>query len=165
MIADSKYEIGDLALGPSMGFAVGAAGGFLIVGTLWLLYPVSGVSPHQVLTGLAGLLPGSGNHRGSGLVLGLAILSFAGAVCGALYGASQQLAPSRAVLVTGASYGVLLWAFGGNIVMPLLAAELGQLSRSWAWLLACLVYGLWLSGVAALFMRKRSRHSEVVQPD
>ncbi|HLC40927.1 MAG TPA: hypothetical protein VJO34_04795 [Methylomirabilota bacterium] len=165
MIADSKYEVRGLVLGPLTGFAVGAAGGFLMIGALWLLHPLSGLEPGKVLADLAGLVLGSRHRPGTSFIVGLAIVSLTGAVCGTLYAMSQQLAPSLVLLATGVSYGVLLWAVGGNIVVPLMAAELSVLTRTWVWLLACLVYGVWVSGVAALSAKKRSRNLEIVQPD
>lgn len=168
MVADSPYNVQDSVLSLRAGAVIGAVGAQLMLGLLWILWPLSLYDPTRTLAHLgsavAGFCPLECGHLPPP-TLGYAVHMLIGTLLGMLCAGSLQRIPVRGLVSIGIFYGVLLWVAGGILSGPLLGEAVRSDVRSWPWLLATLLYGAVQSGAAILAERLRPRRKEIVQLD
>jgi hypothetical protein len=150
VIADSPYRADEPALTPGGGALAGIVGSLLMLLALVLLQPVSGLSMTDLLVRIARvILPNGTSARfGSMLIAGGAIYALLGALLGVLYAVSQDRAPARALVAVGVFYGFVIWVVGRVVTAWLFGAVFRAAFHSYAWFLACLLYGTVLAAYA-----------------
>jgi len=150
MISDSPYQSGELVLASRVGIVAGLIGSALMLAPLELASQTTPASRDWLLK-LAGVIPGSAIYAPFQLlVTGGVIHAILGAALGLLFAVCLQRMPRYAMIVVGLFYGLVLWVVGGLITRVLFADHLRGVVQSTVYLRACLVYGLVLSGAAAL---------------
>lgn len=162
MISDSPYQLREPTLTPGAGILAGLLGGLAMFLVITVAGPLSGLELKRVLFLIGGLLsPKTAGHPADGSLwmTGLIFHAALGSLCGLLYALCQLRAPTRGLIGVGVFYGFLLW-ITGNLVLVLFfgGAERGVF-HSWAWLLACVVYGLCLA-LASVWRASRHRGEE-----
>lgn len=166
MIADSPYRAGDPALPPGKGAAAGIVASLLMLLVMLLLHPRSGLSVNDLLIRIAQtMLPGVMGWRPSPMVIaGGTIYGLVGALLGVLYAVSQDRAPARALVAVGVFYGFVIWVGSRVMTAWLFGSVFRAALHSYAWLLACLFYGVLLAGCAAWVDHHRPPESARVVP-
>jgi hypothetical protein len=74
-------------------------------------------------------------------------------------------APNKGLIGVGISYGIVLWAFGSVFTHWFYQEALSGVIDTWAWLIASIVYGLFLSLVAVWSESHRPEQILVVPID
>jgi hypothetical protein len=148
MISDSPYAQDELVLSPAGGAAAGIAASIAMLLLLLVMRPLSGLPVPDALGRLGGMLSGGASTSSERLLLGGTLHLTAGAVLGLLYAVSQRRLPGPTLIGVGAFYGVAIWVASRVFGWLFFAPPLRQMVRSRAWFLACLLYGLCLSGWA-----------------
>lgn len=157
MIADSPYRADEPALTPSGGALAGIVASLLMLIAILLLQPVSGLSVGDLLIRIARtILPGGTSLRPDSMpIAGGAIYALLGALLGLLYAISLDRAPARALVAVGLFYGFVIWVGSRVITAWLFGAVFRAAFHSYAWFLACLLYGTVLAGYAVWVERHR----------
>ena len=149
MISDAPYQSGVMVLSPAKGALAGGVGAILTLLIVTLLRTMSGISAIDILASFSiGIENGTND-----LIISATIYLFAGFLLGLLYALCEQHGPPLALMFVGIFYGLLLWVLSGIIFGTLLSESGRGILRSWPFLLACLVYGLWLALVAVFSMK------------
>lgn len=157
MIADSPYRADEPALTPGEGALAGVVASLLMLLAILLLQPISGLSVTDLLARVARVsLPSGATARfGSMPLAGGAVYIVVGAMLGVLYAVSQDRAPVRGLVAVGVFYGFVIWAVGRLVTAWLFGSFFRAAFHSYAWLLACLVYGTVLAAFAVWVEHRR----------
>jgi hypothetical protein len=103
--------------------AAGAIAGVLDILAAFALQATNGVAPHRVLQAIASGLLGPAAYRGGAAAAALGLLLhfvIAGGAAAVFYAASRRWpALVRRALPAGAVFGVLVYAFMNQVVLPL----------------------------------------------
>jgi hypothetical protein len=167
MIADSPYRTSEPLLTPREGALAGAAASLLMLPALSLLHPLSGLSATDLLIriGQTTIPHATALESGSVLVAAGAVQALTGALLGVLYAVSQDRAPARTLVAVGCFYGVVVWVGSRVITAWIFGPVFRTTLHSYAWLLACLFYGILLGGCAAWVERRHPGDARVVPVD
>lgn len=133
----------------------------LMLLAMLLLQPRSGLSVSDLLIRIAQtILPHGMEWRPSSMVMaGGAIYGLVGVLLGLLYAVSQERAPARALVAVGVFYGFVIWVGSRVITAWLFGSVFHAALHSYAWFLACLLYGVLLAGCAAWVDHRRPPES------
>lgn len=167
MIADSPYRTGEPALTATEGALAGLGASALMLLGVSLLRPLSGLSAVDLLVRIGQtVVPRAMTAQFGSMVFAAGVVYAAvGALLGVLYAASQDRGPARVLVAVGLFYGLVIWV-GSRVMTSWLFGPAFRTSlHSYAWLVACLVYGAVLAGCAAWVDRRRPREVRVVPID
>ncbi len=150
MIADSPYRAGEPVFTPGQGAVAGIAASLPMLLAILLLQPLSGLSVSDLLIRIAqtNLPLGMALRPGSMLIAGGTIYTLVGALLGSLYAVAQDRAPARALVAVGVFYGFVIWLGSKVMTAWLFGSVFRAALHSYAWLLACLLYGTLLAAYA-----------------
>ena len=132
-----------------------------------LLRPVSGLSAVDLLVRIGHTVAPRvmTGQSGSMVLAGGVVYAVVAALLGVLYAVSQDRGPARVLFAVGVFYGLVIWIGGRIITSWLFGAAFRATLHSYAWLVACLLYGAVLAGCAAWVDRRRPREVRVVPID
>ncbi len=163
MISDSPYQVGDEIYKPLGAILAGLVAGFAMLGFFSLAGPLLPFTTEEMLTTLGEQFLSWTSLSTQGLMIGgLVIFELVTALGGLLYGVSQRSIPNDALLIVGASFGILSWIVE-NLIGLLLNPELRMMMRSWGWLIANIIFGFLLALIAVIIKSTSARH-KVVKP-
>lgn len=167
LIADSPYRTSEPLLTPGEGALAGAVASLCMLPALSVLYPLSGLSVTDLLVRIGQTTVPHATALGSGLMLlaAGAVHTLTGATLGVLYAVCQDRAPARTLVAVGLFYGGVVWVSSRVITGWLFGPVFRTTLHSFAWLLACLLYGVLLGACAAWVDRRRPRENRVVPVD
>ncbi len=167
MIADSPYRTSEPLLRPGEGALAGAVASLFMLPALSLLHPLSGLSATDLLVRIGQTtVPRATALGSSSLMLAAgAVHGMTGALLGVLYAVSQDRAPARTLVAVGFFYGGVIWVGGRVITAWIFGPVFRTTLHSYAWLFACLLYGVLLGGYAAWVDRCRPREARAVPVD
>ncbi len=144
-----------MALNPLAGLAAGMMGALLMLAVMFFLGPLRHISP-GLLMGQIGLsLAPSLAKTYSAIGIGCCIHLLVGGVTGLLYALCQDQIPRAALIVVGFFYGFMLWVLGSFLAGLLFGDALRSSLRSWPWLVAHLLFGVWLATTASWSQNRR----------
>ena len=151
MISDSPYRTGSLVLTPASGALAG------LFGVAWMLLVIRCLESFTNVTvvGILQLFGHSTKTNTIGLIIPIILFCTLGVCFGILYALCEQYNPIGMLIAVGIFYGFMLWVLNTVIIGMFLSEAARSLLRSWSFLLACLVYGFWLSLVAGWSARKK----------
>lgn len=166
MISDSPYSTDEPLLTPGAGALAGAAASGVMLCVIALLHP-AGVSLRELLirTGSSVFPAGIAVRPGSLLLASTALYASVGAVLGLLYAVCQDRVAVPGLVAVGVFYGVVIWVVSRAVTSWLFGPILRPALHSYAWFLACALYGLSLAGCAAWAQRRRPKSAAVVPID
>ncbi len=163
MISDSPYQVGDEILKPQGGVLAGVLGGLVMLAFFTLAMPILPFTLTEMLTTLGSQFLSWASLGGQGLIVGgLVIFLFVAALGGLLYGVSQRSIPNDALLIVGASFGILTWLVD-NLVGLFFDIEMRMMMRTWQWLVANVLFGLTLA-LVAVAVKSISGQQRAVKP-
>jgi hypothetical protein len=167
VIADAPYRTSEPLLTPREGALAGAAASLCMLAALSLLHRLAGPSATDLLVRIGQTTVPYGNAVGAGSMLFAAgaVHALVGAVLGMLYAVSQDRAPAGTLIAVGFFYGVVVWVGSRVITGWIFGPVFRTALHSYTWLLACLLYGVLLGGMAAWVERRRPRDARVVPVD
>ena len=167
MIADSPYRTGEPALTAGEGALAGVGASALMLLGVSLLRPVSGLSAVDLLVRIGHTVaPRVMTGPSGSMVLAAGVVyAVVGALLGVLYAVSQDRGPARVLFAVGAFYGLVIWVGSRVITSWLFGSAFRTALHSYAWLVACLMYGTVLAGCAAWADRRRPKEVRVVPID
>ncbi len=146
MISDSPYQVGDEILKPLGGILAGLVGGFMMLAFFSLI----GFSVDEILKMLGEqFLSWALSSSQSMWIGGLVIFELIACLGGLLYGVSQRSIPNDALLIVGASFGILTWLVD-NLFGLFLNESLRAMMRTWQWLVANIIFGFTLALIAVI---------------
>jgi hypothetical protein len=166
MITDSPYKLGELLIKRRFGAVAGIISASLMLLIVSLLSSASGLSVARLLSQVASaVLPRSleANLGDSALTIGLGVHLMFGVIFGVLHAMCQQSAPFRGLVGVGVFFGFVLWVISGLVIGWVFDPAIRSVLRSWPWLIAHIVYGLCLAGVA-IFFKNRADSMRVAAP-
>ncbi len=167
MIADSPYDFSGLLLKPLVGVVIGLIGAGLMLGVLAILEPLTGLSPAYLLSQVTQvLLPNKfvASCAACDPSIGLVGHLLLGLIFGLLYALCLQSIPIRGLVGIGIFYGFVIWIVGSLLIGLLIGESVRVVLRSWPWLVAHLVFGIFLAISAIWAQRIKSRGPDVVVP-
>ena len=167
MIADSPYRASEPLLTPAEGAVAGAVASLCMLPVLSFPHPLSGLVASDLLVriGQTTLPHATAPRSGSTLLAAASVHALTGALLGVLYAVSQDRAPARTLIAVGLFYGVVIWVGSRVITAWIFGPVFRTTLHSSRWLLACLLYGVFLGGWAACVERRRPRDARVVPID
>ena len=150
---DLRDRTGELVLSPLSGLLAGIVGSVLISCGIVLLKLIANITVIGPLT-----------LKTENSIVNLLIYSGVDGILGVLYALSAQNGPKHAMIAVGLYYGFFLWILWNIIAGVLLDSAARSMLHSWSFLLASLVFGLWLA-VVALFSAKYKPYSRYAPKD
>jgi hypothetical protein len=166
MVADSPYGVLLQAMPTGYGAVCGGIGAgvmLAVAGSAAALGDGGPPPPFVVAYAICGAPAGPSAAGCWGTVL--AGHGALGALLGVLYAVSQRRAATGALLGVGAFYGLFVWLVGRLVAAVALPDVHASAMSSWAWLAACLTFGLVLAGSAAVHQRRHMPPSMVAPLD
>ena len=144
LYVDTRDRTGELVLSPLSGLLTGIVGSALISGGIILLKLIANITVTGPLTLMT-----------ENSVVNLLIYSGVDGILGLLYALCAQNGPKHAMIAVGLYYGFFLWILWNIIGGVLLDSAAWSILHSWSFLLASLVFGLWLAVVALSSARNK----------
>jgi len=167
MIVDSPYNFLGLALSPKIGIIAGILSAGVMLAVVSVCEPISTISVIQVLSKISLMIipgPFGPTYGRSNLIIGLIMHLILGGIFGLLYAMCQKSIPNRGLIGVGIFYGFVLWVVSSLLIGLLLTETVRVFLRSWAWLVANLVYGLCLAGMSIWSLKKQTSSSGTIVP-
>lgn len=167
MITDSPYDYRGLLLKPRIGITIGLLGAGLMLLVLALFEPLNGLSPSDMLSQITHVLLSketAANCVSCDPWVGLIGHMFLGIIFGVLYALCLQTVPNRGIVGVSVFYGFVIWVIGSVLIGLLIDESVRAVLRSWPWLVAHLIYGIFLALVAIQVKRLKERGPGIVVP-
>jgi hypothetical protein len=164
MISDSPYQVGDEIYKPLGGFLAGVVGGLVMLAFFSLIMPILPFTTSGMLETLGAQFLSWTTLGSQGLVIGGAVIFLlVAALGGLLYGVSQRSIPNDALLIVGASFGILAWLVD-NLFGLFMTIEMRMMMRTWQWLVANVLFGLTLALIAVAAKSISGQQQRTVKP-